>query len=229
MARVIPKKLRFEILKRDEFKCRYCGRSEGEGVTLHVDHVIPVALGGRNDPENLVVACADCNLGKAANMLNDPQLIGVDFKARKKVFDTARESLDAYRDYMEAKDRWEYSLVSELIAPLEPLFRQVAWWEVHEGQNMWHFNFDAGCRLDDFPPKLRDDYIQEFVTEENAKAEARVKRSVLYFFHILGPDAVRSAAQIAGNKGVLDDAFGPDEAFRYFCGICQRKAKEATR
>lgn len=35
-------------------------------VKLHVDHVTPVALGGTDDPSNLVTACADCNGGKSA-------------------------------------------------------------------------------------------------------------------------------------------------------------------
>jgi 5-methylcytosine-specific restriction endonuclease McrA len=34
-------------------------------VELHVDHVIPVSLGGTNEPWNLVAACVPCNLGKA--------------------------------------------------------------------------------------------------------------------------------------------------------------------
>lgn len=55
---------RFEILKRDGYRCRYCGRS-GRLVQLEVDHVIPVAAGGTDDDENLVTACGDCNLGKS--------------------------------------------------------------------------------------------------------------------------------------------------------------------
>lgn len=43
----IGKKLRFEILKRDAFACRYCGR-RAPNVELHIDHVVPVARGGRN-------------------------------------------------------------------------------------------------------------------------------------------------------------------------------------
>lgn len=59
------KRQRFEVFKRDGFKCAYCGRSPPE-VLLHVDHVIPKAKGGSDDPTNLVTACQDCNLGKAA-------------------------------------------------------------------------------------------------------------------------------------------------------------------
>jgi 5-methylcytosine-specific restriction endonuclease McrA len=36
----ISKKLRFEVFKRDNFTCQYCGRETPE-VILEADHVIP--------------------------------------------------------------------------------------------------------------------------------------------------------------------------------------------
>ena len=39
---VISKKLRFEIFKRDSFRCQYCGASAPE-VLLHLDHLKPIA------------------------------------------------------------------------------------------------------------------------------------------------------------------------------------------
>lgn len=63
----ISKRLRFEILRRDNHTCRYCGGS-APTVQLTVDHVIPEALGGRTEPANLVAACADCNNGKSATV-----------------------------------------------------------------------------------------------------------------------------------------------------------------
>lgn len=61
----VSKRLRFEILRRDNHTCRYCGRSAPD-VLLHVDHVVPVAFGGTDDPSNLVAACKDCNIGKSS-------------------------------------------------------------------------------------------------------------------------------------------------------------------
>ena len=57
--------VRFKVLTRDEFTCRYCGRKAPD-VTLDVDHVIPVRDGGSDDLGNLVAACVDCNAGKSA-------------------------------------------------------------------------------------------------------------------------------------------------------------------
>lgn len=62
--RAIGLRLRYRILERDGFACRYCGRKPPE-VELHIDHVIAVANGGSTDDANLVTACADCNLGKS--------------------------------------------------------------------------------------------------------------------------------------------------------------------
>ncbi len=59
----IRPKLRFEILSRDNFTCRYCGASAPD-VKLQVDHVIPVSKGGILDLSNLVTACFECNIGK---------------------------------------------------------------------------------------------------------------------------------------------------------------------
>ena len=61
----LPAGLRFRILVRDGFRCRYCGRSgDAPGVVLHVDHVVPVAAGGVTIEDNLRTACEECNLGK---------------------------------------------------------------------------------------------------------------------------------------------------------------------
>ncbi len=49
----VPKSKRFEILKRDGYKCQLCGRFQEDGVKLHVDHRIPRAKGGSNEDENL--------------------------------------------------------------------------------------------------------------------------------------------------------------------------------
>ena len=71
----IGARLRFEILRRCNFACYYCGVPAALGVkVLHIDHVIPVDLGGTNDPWNLVAACWDCNAGKT-NGVPTPELI----------------------------------------------------------------------------------------------------------------------------------------------------------
>ncbi len=53
------RKLRKEILERDEYKCMYCGDRANQ-----VDHVTPIESGGDDQPSNLVAACQACNLRK---------------------------------------------------------------------------------------------------------------------------------------------------------------------
>lgn len=57
--------VRWRVLERDSFTCRYCGRSAPD-VVLEVDHVEARSAGGSSDESNLVTACFDCNQGKKA-------------------------------------------------------------------------------------------------------------------------------------------------------------------
>jgi len=72
----VSKRLRYEVIRRDDFTCRYCG-ARAPDVELTVDHVVPVALGGGDGPENLVTACADCNAGKSSSSPDAPIVAGV--------------------------------------------------------------------------------------------------------------------------------------------------------
>lgn len=72
----ISKRLRYEVLNRDDHTCRYCGGRAPE-VQLTVDHVVPAALGGSNDPSNLVAACKGCNAGKSSSNPEAPRVAEV--------------------------------------------------------------------------------------------------------------------------------------------------------
>jgi len=56
---------RFEVFKRDEFTCQYCGRKSPE-VVLEADHIVPIAAGGPDDVINLTTSCWECNRGKSS-------------------------------------------------------------------------------------------------------------------------------------------------------------------
>jgi hypothetical protein len=60
-------RLRWLVLKRDNFKCCADGASPAvtAGVELHVDHVYPWEKGGETVLENLQTLCSKCNLGKS--------------------------------------------------------------------------------------------------------------------------------------------------------------------
>ena len=58
-------KMRYDVLKRDDFKCKKCGVTAKDGAKLHVDHIVPVSKGGKTTLSNLQTLCDRCNLGKS--------------------------------------------------------------------------------------------------------------------------------------------------------------------
>lgn len=60
-VRIVHKRVilsRKNIMRRDGYKCQYCGASGGN---LTIDHIIPKSQGGEDTWENLVTACVSCN------------------------------------------------------------------------------------------------------------------------------------------------------------------------
>ena len=104
----IRKLVRFEVLKRDGFKCTYCGEGPPD-VVLVVDHVIPVAKGGGNEEDNLTTACKTCNQGKAArNLSSVPQPLAdkaAQAAAREAEVLKRAETLQAIKDRVD-DDAW---------------------------------------------------------------------------------------------------------------------------
>ena len=61
-AKWIRRERRLAIYMRDGLACVWCGSGlEDEGVTLSLDHVVPVSKGGGNGSRNLVTSCRKCN------------------------------------------------------------------------------------------------------------------------------------------------------------------------
>jgi len=60
-------RLRFIVMRRDNFRCKSCGRSPATDPTiiLHVDHIKAWANGGETVFENLQTLCSKCNIGKS--------------------------------------------------------------------------------------------------------------------------------------------------------------------
>ena len=66
-----PAFTRFNLFLRDSFLCQYCG-DEHE---LTFDHVIPRRLGGQTTWENVITACAPCNLRKGGKLPKEAGMI----------------------------------------------------------------------------------------------------------------------------------------------------------
>src|SRR3990167_5500091 len=66
-ARSINWRLRFLVMRRDNFKCKKCGRSPAtdQSIMLHVDHAKAWANGGETVLENLQTLCSICNIDRS--------------------------------------------------------------------------------------------------------------------------------------------------------------------
>lgn len=60
----MTRSMRYDVFVRDKFKCKICGAGREDGVKLHVDHIYPIAKGGKTIMSNLQTLCEDCNVGK---------------------------------------------------------------------------------------------------------------------------------------------------------------------
>jgi hypothetical protein len=60
-------RLRFLVIRRDRFTCKFCGRSPVTvpGLELEVDHIVAWSEGGSTTLENLQTLCLPCNSGKS--------------------------------------------------------------------------------------------------------------------------------------------------------------------
>lgn len=157
----LSQRLRFEILRRDGHTCRYCGQSAPD-VKLTVDHVVPVALGGSDDPDNLVTACQGCNAGKSSIAPDQPIVDAVDADAlrwaaaMKRAAEIQSERADSREIYIHEFDKcwekWKYEDGTTIGRPGD--------WATSVGY--WH---DIGFELhlllglvDDVAPRRISDY-----------------------------------------------------------------------
>lgn len=135
--RPVSPRLRFEVLRRDSFCCRYCGLHAADGRGLTVDHVLPRALGGADTAENLVAACSDCNEGKASVPLDAPLVADVDHDARRwaeamrraaEIQQNAQAILtERVRSFDELWLRWTYTDTAQ------PVERPATWVQTIDG------------------------------------------------------------------------------------------------
>ena len=72
LDRPVTKREGIEILKRDQYRCQYCGldgsASFENALAMSVDFVIPRARKGKKYPSNLVACCRPCNMIKGTRM-----------------------------------------------------------------------------------------------------------------------------------------------------------------
>jgi hypothetical protein len=72
-SRAISWRLRFLVMRRDNFRCCMCGAMQNveKDIRLEVDHIVPWSAGGETIPENLQTLCNRCNSGKSNLTLHE--------------------------------------------------------------------------------------------------------------------------------------------------------------
>jgi hypothetical protein len=89
-------RMRLLVKQRDNYTCQNCGKRMLDGVGLQIDHIIPIAKGGKTELSNLQVLCSVCNRRKSDKIV--PEV--------KKVQQTSEQDFQAYmqetREYIKS-------------------------------------------------------------------------------------------------------------------------------
>ncbi len=99
-----PAFTRFNLFLRDEFSCQYCGTTD----ELTFDHLIPRAQGGTTRWDNVITACAPCNLRKGGRNPREAKMFPHHKPCRPTAFELQRRGRrfppnflhDSWRDYL---------------------------------------------------------------------------------------------------------------------------------
>lgn len=165
----ITQTVRFEIFKRDGFRCVYCGSNPIQAA-LRVDHVVPVSEGGTNSPTNLVAACFDCNSGKSAKRLENAKFI---IKDPKEVREHAAQVLDYLASQREVEaaqlevqtaiaEEWERvigPMTQEMFARIPGLTQKWPIEKLHEAISIVGAKFGYSERFDSYSATKHTKYF----------------------------------------------------------------------
>jgi hypothetical protein len=193
----ISRRLRYEILRRDDHTCRYCG-GRAPDVALTVDHVVPAALGGTDDPSNLTAACRDCNAGKSSSSPDAATVAQVNE-------DAARWSRAIQRAMEVVTDDLERG--QHLIDAFDVIWREYHWGDCHTGEGLRYLPRPSEWRkqvasLAD-EPAVTPDLITESV--QAAMRAKSVEDRFFYFFGVVRNKvaAIHEAARRLIDEGVV--------------------------
>jgi hypothetical protein len=119
-----------EVFRRDNHTCRYCGEHSPD-VVITIDHVVPISLGGRDEPENLVAACRDCNAGKSSigpgsSLVEDVRADALRWgRALSYVIESRRQSREELNEDLDEFSRvWEGWKAGNSVVPRDERWRE---------------------------------------------------------------------------------------------------------
>ena len=65
------KGMRSRVFEKSGGLCAYCGTDIKYGGNWHIDHVIPISRGGKDEFENFAASCPTCNINKGDKTLSE--------------------------------------------------------------------------------------------------------------------------------------------------------------
>lgn len=162
----ISKRLRFSVFKRDSFRCQYCGRTP-PAVVLEVDHIHPVSAGGKNNADNLLTACFDCNRGKGAGLLSD---VPESLEQRAAVLREKQDQAKAYSKLLREIEKHKDAIVDRV----EQVFKR------HFPTRQFTASFRDSVRVN-FVEKLAEDRLLLAITKACTRREDSASEATKYF------------------------------------------------
>lgn len=192
-------RVRMEVLKRDRFTCAYCG-NHPPNVLLEVDHIIPRAAGGSDDPENLVTACQDCNRGKSDRLLEE----GTAPALQPAALEAMAERLEQAKAYM------------ELLNGLQAVTDNMVWRVLERWATAW------GAPLVEAP-----EGGTSYQFPENSGGRFPERPSIRRFLQTLSLEEVLDAVDETASRRDAARHWPNEHACRYFYAICWSRIKRA--
>lgn len=198
----IPNTTRFAILKRDNFTCQYCGATPSDGAKLVIDHIYPVALGGKNEESNYVTACSKCNSAKFDWVLTDENDVGLyngyayglTPDAIKTIHEIAKRECLTFFDTSRSLVRWYFECIDGIRKPHNHYLDKI----VNSGMTiieMWQAISDEFTRqnkeelLKEFQRNhaqtIFDDYTRKRIKESSKQIEVSESQLLTMFFDII--------------------------------------------
>ncbi len=147
---MIGAKKRFEVLKRDWFKCQYCWKT-GKDVTLEVDHVIPKKEWWSDSMDNLICSCRECNMWKWSDVIQKP--------AKNLYKQKIKDNTYRIKTYM--YDKWNKQYMGSVDKKTSVLIAMYLEW------TYWWTNYYPYANNDDNVKKFNiwSDYCDEILEE----------------------------------------------------------------
>jgi HNH endonuclease len=98
----VPKELRDRVAAQARYRCGYCLSAEAiVGTPMEIEHLIPEALGGLTEEQNLWLACSLCNDHKSNRIAARDPLSGETVR----LFDPRRQVWSEHFQWTETGDR----------------------------------------------------------------------------------------------------------------------------